>query len=245
MSFDNTTIHYCWFGGNPLPGSARRCIESWRRHFPGWEIKEWNESNYDLNAILYTRQAASRGKWAFVSDYARFDILYREGGVYFATDVEVIAPFDDIMARGAFMGWEQSPVGVGVNSGLGIGAPAGLPLYREILDRYASMPYLGTDGHPLPGTVVRHVTDLLLGHGLRLEDTMQTVAGVTIYPHDYFNPFDDATGRLTLTDNTRSIHRYDKTWCDDYGPARIRLTRLLHRIIGTSMSLRIRKLLRL
>ena len=91
MSFDNTTIHYCWFGGNPLPGSARRCIESWRRHFPGWEIKEWNESNYDLNAILYTRQAASRGKWAFVSDYARFDILYREGGVYF----EVVVAFNN------------------------------------------------------------------------------------------------------------------------------------------------------
>ena len=74
---------------------------------------------------------------------------------------------------------------------------------------------------------------------------MQTVAGVTVYPHDYFNPLDDATGRLTLTDNTRSIHRYDKTWCDDYGPARIRLTRLLHRVIGTSMSLRIKTLLRL
>lgn len=244
MPFDNHTIHYCWFGGRPLPASALRCIDSWRRHFPGWTIREWNESNYDINATLYTRQAAECGKWAFVSDYARFDILYRHGGIYFDTDVEVIAPFDDIMAHGPFMGWEKSPIGSGVNSGLGLGAPAGLPLYREILDRYATLSYLAPDGRPLPGTVVTHVTDLLLTHGLKLDDTMQTVGGITIYPHDYFNPLDDATGRLTVTTNTRSIHRFDKTWCDNYGPTRIRLTRLLHRLIGTSVSMRLKALLK-
>lgn len=236
-------IHYCWFGSRPLPASAQRCIASWRKHFPGWEIKEWNESNYDINTIPYTRQAAACGKWAFVSDYARFDILHREGGIYFDTDVEVIAPFDDIVERGAFMGWEKSPIGVGVASGLGIGAPAGHPFYREILDHYATTPYLGEDGTPLPGTVVGHITGLLTAHGLRLEDTMQTVAGVTIYPHDYFNPLDDATGRLTITPNTRSIHRYDKSWCDNYGPLRTHLTRLIHRIFGTDMPYRIKKAL--
>ncbi len=236
-------IHYCWFGSNPLPASALKCIDSWRRHFPGWEIKRWDESNYDINATLYTRQAAACGKWAFVSDYARFDILYREGGIYFDTDVEVIAPFDDIVERGPFMGWEKSPAGVGVNPGLGMGAPAGHPFYRQVLDHYASVPYLGPDGTPLPGTVVMHVTNQLLKHGLTLEDTFQTVAGINIYPHDYFNPLDDATGRLTITPNTRSIHRYDKTWCDSYGPMRTRIMRLIHRLIGTGLTLRLRKLL--
>lgn len=229
------TIHYCWFGGRPLPKSAQKCIASWRKHFPGWEIKEWNESNFDINAIPYTRQAAERGKWAFVSDYARFHILYDEGGVYFDTDVEVIAPMDDIVARGAFMGWEKSHVGVGVATGLGIGAPAEHPVYREILEHYSTLPFLDKDGRQMPGTVVKHVTDILTRHGLRLEDSMQTVAGVTVYPHDYFNPLDDATGRLTITENSRSIHRYAKTWCDNYGPVRTYVMRLIHRIFGSDI----------
>ncbi len=91
-------IHYCWFGGRPLPESARQCLRSWQRWLPGCEIRRWDESNYDINAVTYTRQAAEREKWAFVSDYARFDILYRHGGIYFDTDVEVIAPFDGILS---------------------------------------------------------------------------------------------------------------------------------------------------
>lgn len=232
MTMIPKVIHYCWFGGNPLPKSALRCIASWQKHFPGWEIKEWNESNFDINAITYTHQAAERGKWAFVSDYARFDILYRNGGVYFDTDVEVIASFNDIIERGAFMGWEKSPTGVGVNAGLGMGAPSGMPIYREILDHYSATPYLDHHGNPLPGTVVKHVSDILLRHGLHTEDSLQTVADVTIYPHDFFNPLDDATGRVTITPNTRSIHRYDKTWCDNYGPMRTRIMRLIHRLFG-------------
>ncbi len=75
-------IHYCWFGGNPLPRSAQKCIDSWRKFFPGYEIKRWDESNYDVNVIPYTRDAYSAKKYAFVSDYARFDVLYREGGLF-------------------------------------------------------------------------------------------------------------------------------------------------------------------
>lgn len=236
-------IHYCWFGGRPLPASAERCIASWRRHMPGYEIRRWDESNYDIDATLYTRQAAGRGKWAFVSDYARFDILYRHGGLYFDTDVEIIAPMDDIVAAGPFMGWEKSPVGVGVNAGLGMGAEAAMEVYADVLAHYRAIPYLGPDGNPLPGTVVKHVTDLLAARGLRLTDTLQTVGGITVYPSPYFNPLDDATGRLTVTPETRSIHRYDKTWCDGYGPTRTRLTRLLHRWLGTGIFINLRKLL--
>ena len=93
------TIHYCWFGGNPLPKSAVKCIDSWKRFFPDYEIKEWNESNFDVNAIDYTRQAYERKKYAFVSDYARFWLLYNYGGLYFDTDVEVIRPMDDIIEK--------------------------------------------------------------------------------------------------------------------------------------------------
>ena len=97
-------IHYCWFGGKPLPKLAVDCIASWRKYLPGYEIKEWNESNFDVNIIPYTSEAYAARKYAFVSDYARFWILYHYGGVYFDTDVEVIQPLAPLLEKGAFMG---------------------------------------------------------------------------------------------------------------------------------------------
>ena len=99
-------IHYCWFGHNPLPPLALKCIASWKKYLPDYEIKEWNEENFDVNIIPYTREAYAAGKYAFVTDYARFWILYKYGGIYFDTDVEMIRPIDDIIAAGGFMGYE-------------------------------------------------------------------------------------------------------------------------------------------
>ena len=99
-------IHYCWFGGNPLPEDAKKYIESWRKYCPGYEIKEWNESNFDINCCDYVREAYEAKKWAFVSDYARFYILYQYGGLYFDTDVEMIRPLFSILQKGSFMGME-------------------------------------------------------------------------------------------------------------------------------------------
>lgn len=237
------TIHYCWFGGKPLPREAMRCLESWRRHCPDWEIRRWDESNFDINEIAYTREAASCGKWAFVSDYARFKILFEHGGVYLDTDVELLRPLDDIIAEGPFMGFEKSHVWIGVNSGLGIGSPAGHNVYEKVISHYSTMHFLDNNGNQLPGTVVKHVTDLLLPLGLVLEDRKQTIAGICIYPNEYFNPLDDATGRLNITPNTCSIHHYAKTWCDNYGPMRTRLMRFLHRHLGVETLGKLRKFL--
>lgn len=99
-------IHYCWFGRGEKPALAKNCIASWRKFFPGYEIREWNEDNFDVNIIPYTAEAYTCKKYAFVSDYARFWVLYKYGGLYFDTDVEVIRPMDDIVARGPFMGIE-------------------------------------------------------------------------------------------------------------------------------------------
>ena len=90
-------IHYCWFGGKPLPASAKKCIDSWKRFFPQYIIKQWDESNFDVNSIPYTKEAYERGKYAFVSDYARFVVIAKEGGIYFDTDVEVIKDMSDII----------------------------------------------------------------------------------------------------------------------------------------------------
>lgn len=227
-------IHYCWFGRKPLPKSALKCIDSWRCYFPNYEIKEWNEDNFDVNSIPYTREAYSVGKYAFVSDYARFKILYEYGGLYFDTDVEVIKNMDDLILQGAFMGIEKDTYTIGVAPGLGLCAEPKMPIYKEIIDHYNGTPFLDEEGKQIPGTVVKHTTDLLVKKGLLLEDKLQQVAEVWIYPNEYFNPLDDATGRLTITSKTRSIHWYSKSWVENYGPIRIWVTRWAHRIFGVN-----------
>ena len=133
-------IHYCWFGGNPLPDMAKKCIASWRKFLPDYEIKEWNEQNFDVNMSLYTTEAYRLKKYAYVSDYARFWILYHFGGIYFDTDVEVIRPLDDIVARGTFMGFEGQPAQPTDNfhgrmaAGLGMGVPKGHPFFAQMIN---------------------------------------------------------------------------------------------------------------
>ena len=210
-------IHYCWFGRNPLPESAVKCIDSWKKYFPDFEIKEWNEDNFDVNICQYTREAYEAKKYAFVSDYARFWILYKFGGVYFDTDVEVIKPMADIVDAGSFMGIEKSlatqnnsTIGIiGVAPGLGIGAIPGLNLYKEILDYYNTKSYLRETQ-----TVVGNTTDILRRYGFVDKNEEQEVAEVTIYPADFFCPMDSTTGLIEITSNTRTIHHYSASWRD-------------------------------
>lgn len=240
-------IHYCWFGRNPLPESAQKCIASWRKFFPDYEIIEWNEDNFDVNCIPYTAQAYEARKYAFVSDYARFKILYEQGGLYFDTDVEVIKSFDDIISSGAFMGFEVNPnpdrpYGA-VAPGLGIGAEAGMDVYRAVLDYYAQLSFIQPDGsYNMIDAVVNITTRELINAGLQNNGGIQTVSGITTYPSDYFNPLDDATGRLNKTENTRSIHWFTKSWLK-VSPWRQRLSRLFHRLFGVNTFTKIRKII--
>ncbi len=229
-------IHYCWFGRNPLPESALKCIASWRKYLPEYEIIEWNEDNFDVNSIPYTAQAYAAKKYAFVSDYARFKILYEHGGLYFDTDVEVIKPMDDIIGRGPFMGFEIDPSGGSfcgaVNPGLGMGAYAALPIYSTILNYYGRLSFLLNDGNLNTSDAVVNITTRELKRaGLKSVNGIQLVAGVTVYPSDYFNPLDDATGKLKRSANTHSIHWYSKTWLN-VSPLRTWLSRAFHRIFG-------------
>lgn len=212
-------IHYCWFGRNPLPPLAVKCIESWKKYLPDYEIKEWNEDNFDVNIIPYTSEAYSVKKYAFVSDYARFWLLYKYGGVYFDTDVEVIRPIDDIVERGAFMGCEKDDVKyrpLTVAPGLGIGAEPGMSIYKEIIDYYNCSHFLNPDGIPdLSITVVGHLTSILKKNGLQELKGIQKVCGVTIYPSEYFAPINFTTHRIHITKNTRTIHHYMASWTDN------------------------------
>lgn len=206
-------IHYCWFGDNPLPELARRCIASWEKYFPDYEIKEWNESNFNLECCNYVIEAYKARKWAFVSDYARFWILYHEGGLYFDTDVEIIKDMTDIISQGAFMGCEAS---YKCAPGLGLGTEPGLALYKIILDSYQASHFTNMDGSTNYVTVVERVTDILKTYGFMEKDCIQKVAELTVYPKKYFCPIDYETGKLFITENTRSIHWYDASWLDEH-----------------------------
>jgi len=226
-------IHYCWFGGNPLSKEAKQCIDSWRKYCPDYEIKEWNESNFDLNSCTYIMEAYQAKKWAFVSDYARFWILYHYGGLYFDTDVEVIKPMDDLIEKGSFMGEEAGlpDNNSECNPGLGLAAAPGLGLYREILDYYEHQHFLNPDGSNNLLTVVERTTEILKLHGFKGDGSIEEVDGVLIYPPEYFCPMNYRTGKITITKNTRSIHHYSATWQSSYDQFKTKLQHVLGRTL--------------
>ena len=216
-------IHYCWFGRNPLPELAQKCIASWKKYLPDYEIKEWNEYNFDVNIIPYTAEAYAQKKYAFVSDYARFWILYRYGGIYFDTDVEVIRSIDDIIARGNFMGFETDPnpkkgdaSGGSVAPGLGLGVNPGLGLMKKMLDYYDGKHFVLETNASKQITVVDICTEVLKENGLQLIAGIQKVADdCYIYPAEYFCPTNLTTGRIHVKPNTRTIHHYAGSWVDN------------------------------
>ncbi len=235
-------IHYCWFGGKPLNHLGQKCLESWKKFFPDYEIIEWNESNFDINCCQYVKEAYEAKKWAFVSDYARFKILYDHGGIYFDTDVEVIRSFDKILENGAFFGCEnpevikatteQPGMGCMVAPGLGCGAAQGLPFYKEILEDYEKSTFLNEDGSSNLYTIVERTTELLRRHGLKDVAGIQKVADIMIYPAEYFCPIDLQTAELKITENTYSIHKYAASWKSKNSIIRGKIYRFLNRNFG-------------
>lgn len=204
------TIHYCWLGRNPKPKSVLKCIESWKKFCPDYEIIEWNEDNLDISSNLYSQQAYAAKAWAFATDYFRLRIVYTHGGIYLDTDVQVIRPLDPLLENRAFMGFETEEY---IASGLGFGAEAGSAFLAENMKVYESLAFLNPDGtfNRLPAP--EYSTQVAKAHGLT-NDTgkAQTVLDLTCYPREYFAPKDYFTGRLHVTENTYSIHHYDSTW---------------------------------
>lgn len=136
------TIHYCWFGGNQKPELVENCIASWHRFCPDWEIIEWNESNYDVDKAEYTKEAYGCKKWAFVADYARFDVVNQFGGVYLDTDVELLDTIDGLCDNTAFYAFES---GRNIASGLGFGAEKEHETVKACLNYYTNKHFI-TDG---------------------------------------------------------------------------------------------------
>ena len=173
-------IHYCWFGGAEKSPTIKKCIDSWKRFFPDWEIIEWNESNFDVNCNLYVRQAYEAKKWAFVSDYARFYVLEKFGGLYFDTDVEVIRPFNNILEDEAFVGFENDKF---VNPGQVLYSKnPDNPLIKQTVVWYNNARFLDENGERIKINVCGIFTNILNEYGFKPDGTLQTCGGLTLYP---------------------------------------------------------------
>ena len=232
------TIHYCWFGRNPKTALIKKCMQSWKKFCPDYEIIEWNEDNFDINCCDYVREAYEAKKWAFVSDYCRFYVLYHKGGIYLDTDVELIKPIDSL--GGAFVGFENADH---VASGLIRGAESGDIICMEMLKSYHDDHFKNNDGTLNLMTVCARETEIMAKHGLKRNDQYQIVENTAVYPSEYFNPTDNNTGKVTITPNTISIHHYAASWVSKNNQIRGKIAKWFYKTFGIEKANKIRKIL--
>ena len=202
-------IHYCWFGRGKIPTFEQRCIDSWKRYNPDWEIREWTEDNYDVTKCEYMRQAYVHKKWGFVSDYARLDIIYEQGGIYLDTDVEALKSLNGLQGNYAFCAFGDYSR---IASGLGFGGVVGVKLFREMRDVYDEVRFVNEDGTLNLTTCTVYQMEVLKKKGLRQKNELQFVDGVKMYPSDFFSPVNSGTGFSQKQDNTYCVHHYKGSW---------------------------------
>lgn len=218
-------IHYCWFGQGEMPDLARKCISTWKKYMPDWEYKLWNEDNFDVNQIPYTKEAYEAKKYAFVSDYVRLWALEREGGIYLDTDVEVFKPFDDLLGCHAFVGFEGSkhlPIGTCV-----MASEANGLWVKEMLCNYNSRHFVMTDGKFDMTTNVEFISSKMREQGLLQNGIEQDYKDLHVFPVEYFCPR-QTTGEYIKTEKTYCDHLGLGSWVEDRGGWKT----LIERIVG-------------
>lgn len=202
-------IHYCWFGGNELNEKHLKCMESWKKYCPDYEIIRWDETNYDWTQNSFMRQAYECKKWAYVSDFARLDIVNTYGGIYLDTDVELIKCLDEFLFQEGFCGFQNEKE---VNLGLGFGSIANSPVIKRIMSEYENMKFICEDGsmnlEPCP--IIQ--TEVLNSIGMKKNGQYQRVHGMTIYPERVLCGKSQRTRRIHVTDKTYAIHHFDASW---------------------------------
>lgn len=204
-------IHYCWFGNAPKNRLTKKCIKSWKKKCPGYDIIEWNERNFDLSqAPLYVQQAYEKKKWAFVSDYARLKIVHDNGGVYLDTDVEVIKSFNNLLHFKSFFGFEDNKY---VNTGIGFGSEKKNVLLNELLQQYENIQFINCDSSLDLTPCPQRNTVVFVNHGLVLNGLTQEIDGNNIVlSSEYLCPINYETLKKNITSNTYSIHWFSASW---------------------------------
>lgn len=216
-------IHYCWFGGKELPQKEKQCIQTWKEILPDYEIVRWDESNFDININNYVKEAYDSKKYAFVSDFARFHILYNYGGIYMDTDVKVLKRLDHFLENEAFLGFENNDM---IAPGLIFGAKKENKIIEEIIEGYKNRRFILNDGKLNLTTVCEYTTNILKNYGLKSNNKEQKVGNIKIYPTDYFCPLDYNTGKTQITVNTHTIHLYNASWQNNSQKIKARIKRI-------------------
>lgn len=204
-------IHYCWFGGNPLSEMAKRCIESWKKYCPDYEIIEWNEQSFDLNYNEYVREAYEQKKWAFLSDVVRLYALVEFGGIYLDTDVEIVKSFDDMLDNRAFIGFQSV---TSIQTAV-MACEKGNHIFRKLLNDYQGQHFIKGGGNVDYTTNVERITNIFLEYGLLQNNEYQVVEGCVFYPTEFFCPLNVATRCLNTTRNTYAIHHFEGSWLNE------------------------------
>lgn len=222
-------IHYCWFGRGKMPDLAHKCIASWKKYLPEYEIKRWDEDNFDLDKYPYVREAYDSRKFAFVTDVVRLYALYTEGGIYMDTDVEVIKKLDKFLTHVAFSGFENE---INIPTGI-MASEKGGRWAKENLDLYSGKHFIKDDGSMDLTTNVEMITNYMKSYGFKQNNTYQDFPGLlTLYPKDYFCPKSPIDEKLYITKNTHTIHHFSGSWIPKY--RRVARTLLL-KIGGTKL----------
>lgn len=229
-------IHYIWLGGKPLPDMVLKCMESWKKHCPDYEIIRWDESNLDLDINKYCRQAYDAGKYAFASDVLRYYVIKEQGGIYLDVDVELLKPLDELLNNTAFMGFEQGDV-LAVAPGLIIGAEKNNQAISELLELYSKDVFIRDDGRINYETVCTKTTNYLKNkYGLKIENKIQNLKQIVIYSTEYFCPINPCSKELEfLTENTYSKHLYLASWVPKatfWSKCKNSIKKLIKKIIG-------------
>ena len=203
-------VHYCWFGRGAKSELICKCIDSWRKYLPDYQIIEWNEENFDVNSCQFTKEAYRNKKWAFVSDYVRLYALFQYGGIYFDTDVEVLKSFDSLLNCGSFFTCFESKDFPAVTAVMA--SEPGFSLLKNLINQYEKMSFENEDGslNLKPNTFL--VSDTIASYGIKRNGRMQRSRGITVFPQIYFCP--NNVGRIWDKSSPKSyaIHHFDQSW---------------------------------
>ena len=218
-------IHYCWFGRGEIPKEFRYYMESWEQYCPDYEIIQWDETNYDVEKCAYMKEAYAAKKWAFVSDYARLDILKEYGGIYLDTDVALVKSLDTFLPYDFFCGFERNNY---IGFGLGYGSIPHHPILENLINTYNKLHFIENGKMNLTPCAVYQL-EAMLQYGFVHENKYQVIDQTAVFPSEVFAPENSLQIMTTETEQTYSIHHYSSTWWDR--GADIELNKLREKVI--------------
>ncbi len=216
-------IHYIWLGGKELPSVAKKCIASWHKFCPDYEVIRWDETNLNLDKYQFVKDAVENKKYAFASDVLRTDILYNYGGIYLDIDVELLKPIDIFLRNDCFMGFETSNL---LAPGLIMGSVKHNNDLLNILNIYKNLKFDANNLHTL--TICKIFTEYFKQKGLKPENITQKINTTTFYSSNYFAPIDVITNKKHITPTTYSIHWYNSSWYTSKQKFKNRLKKILN-----------------